>query len=105
MPAAKDSSPIAYLLPVYDEYTVAYKDRSAVLNPEYAQHANYGHGIFNPTIVVDGQVVGTWKRMIENHAVVIAPSPFAKLKRAETRAFADAASRYGEFLDAPVVLP
>lgn len=39
MTAAKDSSPAAYLPPVYDEYTVAYKDRSAVLNPEYAKHA------------------------------------------------------------------
>src|SRR5262249_57340985 len=57
--AAKDSSPTAYLLPAYDEYTVAYKDRTAALNPGYAKHANYGHGIFNPTIVVDGQVVGT----------------------------------------------
>jgi hypothetical protein len=104
-PAAKDSSPIAYLLPVYDEYTVAYKDRSAVLKPEYAKHANYGHGIFNPTMVVDGQVVGTWKREIKKDGLVVTPNPFAKLKRAETSAFAEAASRYGEFLDAPVVLP
>ncbi len=105
MPAAKDSSPTGYLLPAFDEYTVAYKDRSAVLSLEYAKHANYRHGIFNPTIVVNGQVVGTWKRTIEKDEVVVTPSPFAKLKRAETRAFAEAASRYGEFLGASVVLP
>jgi hypothetical protein len=104
MPVAKYSSPTAYLLPAYDEYTVAYKDRSAVLNREYAKNANYGHGIFNPTIVVDGQVVGTWKRTIRKDALVITPSPFSKLKRAETRAFAEAAKRYGEFLDASVVV-
>jgi hypothetical protein len=75
-----------------------------VLNREYAKNANYGHGIFNPTIVVDGQVVGTWKRTIRKDALVITPSPFSKLKRAETRAFAEAAKRYGEFLDASVVV-
>jgi len=99
-PAAKDAAPIAYLLPAYDEYTVAYKDRSAALNPDYAKHANYGHGIFNPTIVVDGQIVGTWKRTLKKDALAITATPFAKLKRAETHAFTEAANHYGKFLDA-----
>jgi hypothetical protein len=103
--ATKDSSPAAYLLPAYDEYTVAYKDRSAALNPKYSKLPNYGHGIFNPTIVVDGQVVGTWKRTLKKDTLVIAPSPFTKLNRAETLAIAEAARRYGKFLDALVVLP
>lgn len=103
-PAVKEIAPAAYLLPAYDEYTVAYKDRSAVLNPAYAEQANYGHGIFNPTIVVDGQVVGTWKRAIEKDSVVITPSYFTKLTKAQTRAVADAAEHYGKFLGAAVVL-
>ncbi|MEP7337999.1 MAG: winged helix DNA-binding domain-containing protein [Acidobacteriota bacterium] len=101
----KDASPTAYLLPAYDEYTVAYKDRSAVLNPVYARQASTGNGIFNPIIVVDGQVAGTWKRMLKKDTLVITPSPFAKLTKAESRAIAAAASRYGKFLDASVVLP
>src|SRR5262245_28258490 len=102
-PARKDSSPAAHLLPAYDEYTVAYKDRSAALNPKYAKLPNYGHGIFNPTIVVDGQVVGTWKRTLKKDTLAISPSPFTELKRAETRAIAEAANRYGKFLGASVV--
>jgi hypothetical protein len=101
--SAKDASPIAYLLPAYDEYTVAYKDRSAVLKPLYARLASTGNGIFNPIIVVDGQVVGTWKRTLKKDALAITPSPFAKLTKAETRAIAAAAGRYGEFLGASVV--
>jgi len=102
-PATKDSSPAAHLLPAYDEYTVAYKDRSAALNPKYAKLPNYGHGIFNPTIVVDGQVVGTWKRTLKKDTLAISPSHFTKLKRAETRAIAEAANHYGKFLGAAVV--
>src|SRR5262245_20035342 len=102
-PATNDSSPTAHLLPAYDEYTVAYKDRSAALNPKYAKLPNYGHGIFNPTIVVGGQVVGTWKPKLKKDTLVIAPSPFTKLKRAETHAIAEAAKRYGKFLGASVV--
>jgi hypothetical protein len=105
MPAAKYASPTAYLLPAFDEYTVAYKDRSAVLNPLHTKQVNTGNGILFPTIVMDGQIVGTWKRTLKKSAVVITPSFFARLNEGEMRAFAAAASRYGEFLDQAVILP
>ncbi|MFN7930827.1 MAG: winged helix DNA-binding domain-containing protein [Blastocatellia bacterium] len=103
MPALKDASLAAYLLPVYDEYTVAYKDRSAVLNPAFAQQANAGHGIFNPTLIVGGQVIGTWKRTLKKNAVIVTPSPFVALQRTDQRVVAQAAERYGQFLRLPVV--
>jgi hypothetical protein len=105
IPATKDPSPAAYLLPAFDEYTVAYKDRSAVLDPSYTKLTNSGNGIFYPVIVVNGQVVGTWKRTLKKDSLAISPSPFAQLNPAETRAIADAASRYGKFLGASVVMP
>ena len=105
MPAAREPSPTAYLLPPYDEYAVAYRDRSAVLDLLYTKRLHTGNGVFSPIIVVDGQVVGTWKRALKKGTVVITPSPFTKLNKAASRAIATAASRYGEFLQAPVVLP
>jgi hypothetical protein len=99
-PTTKDPPSSAYLLPAFDEYTVAYKDRSAVLDPKYTKQANSGNGILYPVIAIDGQVVGTWKRALKKDTLVITPSPFAKLKRAETRAIAEAAGRYGKFLGA-----
>jgi len=99
------SSPRAYLLPPFDEYTVAYKDRSAVLDPKYARHLHTGNGIFSPIIVFDGQVVGTWKRALKKGALAIALSPFDKLSQAATRAVEAAAQRYGDFLGASVVWP
>jgi hypothetical protein len=99
---SKGGPPYALLLPVYDEYTVAYRDRSAVLSPSEAGRA--GNGIFRHVIVIDGRVAGTWGRALRKDSVVITPSPFVKLRRAEARAVASAADRYGEFLGASVVL-
>lgn len=48
-----------HLLPAFDEYTVAYNDRSAALSDEDASRPESGHGIFYPTIVIDGQIAGT----------------------------------------------
>lgn len=92
----------AYLLPGFDEYLLGYKDRSAVLEPRHAPKVVPGsNGVFQPTIVIDGRVVGTWKRVLKKEAVVVTASPFAPLKRAEKILLADAAERYGRFLGMP----
>jgi hypothetical protein len=104
VPGAAGVSPVAYLLPAYDEYTVAYKDRGAVLAPSYAKRAESGNGIFSPTMVIDGQVVGSWKRALKKGAVIITPNPFRPLKSDEKKVLAGAAGRYGAFLELPVVL-
>jgi hypothetical protein len=52
-----------FLLPGFDEYLLGYQDRSAVLAAEFAPRIVPGsNGVFLPTVVVDGKVVGTWKR-------------------------------------------
>ncbi len=49
------------LLPGFDEYLLGYADRSAVLAPEHARRIAPGqNGVFRPTVVDAGQVVGTW---------------------------------------------
>ncbi len=102
-PSLSLSSPIAYLLPAFDEYTVAYKDRSAVLDPAYAGQVVYTTGILNPTMVVDGRVVGTWKRTLKDAGTIIS-NPFAPLTAVQGAALAAAARRYGEFVGVPVAL-
>jgi hypothetical protein len=103
-PATKEDLPAAHLLPSFDEYLVAYRDRSAALRPEHAKLHNSGNGIFNPTMIIDGRVVGTWKRALRKDNLVVTLSPFEKLKKAETHAFAAVADCYGRFLGASVVL-
>jgi hypothetical protein len=97
--ATGKGSLMSYLLPAFDEYTVAYRDRSAVLATKYAARA--GAGILSQTIVIDGQIVGTWTRARKNDSVVITPRPFAKLDDDAARAVAAAAARYREFLGVP----
>ncbi|SRR5216683_339098 len=104
-PSAKDLSQAAYLLPNYDEYIVGYTDRSAVFDASHTKKLDpRGNVLFNHTIVMDGRVVGTWKRTIKKDAVMITPSLLTPLNDAETRAFAAAANHYGAFLDMSVNL-
>ena len=98
----KDETRAALLLPVYDEYTVAYRDRSAALSPPDASRT--GNGIFRNVIVIGGRVAGTWTRTLKKAEVVITPNPLTKFTPTEARAVASAAKRYGEFLGLPAAL-
>lgn len=99
------SSPTAYLLPNYDEYVVAYTERGAIYDGLGNDKLDArGNVLFNYVIVIDGQVVGTWKRTIKKAAVEIELTPFGVLTAAQHQAVAHAAQRYGAFLGQPVVL-
>lgn len=100
----KDRSPTAYLLPAFDEYFLGYKVRNAVLDAKYDKQAVSSNGVFRPMIVIDGQVVGIWKRMLKKGSVIITPDPFNSLTKAENQALLAAANQYSAFLGLSVVL-
>ncbi len=91
-------SPRVELLPAFDEYLVAYRDRRAMLAAEHAKRINAGGGLLAPTVVVDGRVAGTWRRTLERRAVQLELQLFEPLPARVGRALAVAAARYGAFL-------
>lgn len=93
------------LLPAFDEYLVAYRDRSAVLDPHFTLRANAGGGLLNPTIVIGGQALGTWKRELTRSTVRVLPDWFEPPSPAQQNAFAAAAERYAGFLGLRLELP
>jgi hypothetical protein len=97
-------SPIAHLLPAFDEYYVGYKARDLALDAEYDSRQVSDNGAFWPIIVIDGQVVGTWKQVVKKGTVLVTLQPFRPLTEAEGPAVAAAADRYSRYLELPVLL-
>ncbi len=93
------------LLPGFDEYLLGYTDRSAALHADHFSKIVPGsNGMFMPTIVLDGQVVGTWKRTISAKKVTIKLDPFTTIPIARSAEIQAAAERYGQYLKLPVDL-
>jgi Winged helix DNA-binding domain len=88
------------LLPGFDEMMLGYGDRTASLDPAHAELVVPGkNGIFQPTIMVGGRVVGTWRRRGRSGtAPKPEPLPFAPLSAARQRAFDRAAEAYLRFI-------
>ena len=92
------SRPRAHLLPAFDEFLVGFADRSAVLGGHHATRVNAGGGILNPTIVVDGQIVGTWKRRFVRGEVIFSPTLLDASDGTDVKSIAIAFRRYAAFL-------
>jgi hypothetical protein len=54
-----------FLLPAYDEFIISYKDRKATLTSEEHKKAISANGLFRPVIILNGKVIGIWKRLIK----------------------------------------
>jgi hypothetical protein len=93
-------------LPAYDEYTVAYRDRRALLDPKNlkAAKARGSYDILRPVVVIGGRVIGTWKRTIKRDAAEIEIKPLTRMSKTQEKAIDAAARRYGRFLGSPVHL-
>lgn len=89
--AARREAAGVLLLPGFDELVLGYGDRSALLAPEHAGRiVPGGNGVFRPTIVAGGRVVGTWQRRGKAAALELdpfAPLP-ARVAAAASRAYA-----------------
>ena len=94
----------ALLLPAFDEYLVAYARREAVLATEHVRRINAGGGLLSPCIVIDGRVVGLWRRTLSARAVGVEATLFAPVSKQRERAILAAAQRYGAFLGLPMHL-
>lgn len=95
---------LAYAPPGFDEYLLGYKVRDAVLDPAHATKVCPGkNGIFFPTIVINGRVVGTWKRTFAKGEIHVTTVPFDSISKNEMDAFINAVGRFGEFMQMPVV--
>ena len=66
-----------FLLPGFDEFILGYSDRRATLPTEFAARiVPGGNGVFRPTVVSDGRVVGTWRHAGRGAKRAVEATPF-----------------------------
>jgi hypothetical protein len=94
----RSPSPMAHLLSIYDEYTIGYRDRRAIVSAEDgARLATMGNALQN-VIVIDGRIVGTWRRTWKQDKVMIKSNPVRILSESERKAVFIAIQKYSRFL-------
>ena len=94
--AVPPASPAAFLLPTYDEFGVAYRDRQLLSSVPRPKRVAEGDGL-GQLLVIDRELTGRWRRKVHTRSVVVDVQPFRKLTRAEIGAVEAAVEAYGAF--------
>lgn len=99
--------PLVHLLPSYDEYTVAYRDRAAILHPSTPVSGPAQSALLLQPVLVNGRHAGGWRRAtrsrtadtvrVEVH-LIDPPTPSVR------KALESTAAAYSRFLQRPVVV-
>ena len=95
-----------HLLPSYDEFLVAYRDRSAALDPARGPvAARLPRGsILGNVVLVNGRVRGGWGRRLHPDHVEVELGPMAGLSDPEHVALLAAVDRYARFIGLPATV-
>jgi hypothetical protein len=101
---ARPAARVAHLLPNFDEYVVGFRDRSAVAKRLLAARPHHRvDGLIGHVVVVDGQIVGGWRRTI-GKTLHVQLQLLVPLTPGEHELIRRAARRFGRFLGLPVRL-
>ena len=68
------------LLPMFDNYLIGYRDRTAMFDPA-VQTLVYVGGIIKATVVCDGRVIGIWQLERSRRPATIRITPFERFTR------------------------
>jgi len=86
-----------HFLPAYDEFTISYKDRTPSLHNNHRGKIISVNGIFNPLIIIEGQVAGMWKRSSVKDNVSIQLEFFEKPGKKKESIVWEEAEKYAAF--------
>jgi len=101
-PASRRTVPLVHLMPNYDEYFIAYRDRSPTTALLPAGAAADPMDSFGHLLCVEGRFAGFWRRTVSARAVQVELQPYRALSRAHLTAAREAAGRYAAFLGVPL---
>jgi hypothetical protein len=88
-----------HLLPAYDEFLISYRDRSSSLSEVNNKRTVSENGIFYPTIVINGQVAGLWKRSFQKNKIIVTSGFFKPSNESMIRKVTGKVRDFGRFLE------
>jgi len=86
------------LLPHFDPYLLAHREKDHLLDPEHYKRVYRNQGWISPVLLVDGRIAGTWSYKLQGKKLPVTIQPFSQLSRAIRTAMAQEAEMLARFL-------
>ena len=88
-------APRALLLPTYDEFLIAYKDRELAAP---VSEARSGVGSYAQHLMIDGRLAGSWRRTLSARGLHLDVRTYAAPTREDRQSIEAVVGRYGSYM-------
>jgi uncharacterized protein YcaQ len=95
-PAAKTS---IRLLPNFDAYLLAHRDKDHLVNPKHYKRIYRSQWWISPVVLIHGSVAGVWSHKLQGKRLLVKIEPFGKLSKAWRAGIEREADRLAIFFD------
>jgi hypothetical protein len=92
------------LLPGYDSYLLGYEKEARPIPREYESQVWPGAGVIPPTVVVNGEITGTWRLDRSRATTAVVVEPFESFDPDLEAPLRDEVEDVGRFLDTDITL-
>jgi hypothetical protein len=69
------------LLPIFDSYLLAHRDKDHLLSAQHYKRVYRNQGWISPVVLIDGAIAGLWSHKLQNKKLLVEIEPFGKLSR------------------------
>jgi uncharacterized protein YcaQ len=77
------ANPSIRLLPIFDSYLLAHREKDHLLRAQHYKRVYRNQGWISPVVLIDGAIAGVWSHKAHGKRLVVNIEPFAKLSRTE----------------------
>lgn len=99
---SRDTPTQVRLLGHFDTYLLGYRSRELAVPKEHDRRIQAGGGFINPTVLVDGQAVGTWRQVNKKGRITVTLEPFAAIPKRVWQELRAEVTDLGRFLETAI---
>jgi hypothetical protein len=92
------------LLPIFDSYLLAHREKDHLLSMQHYKHVYRNQGWISPVVLVDGAIAGVWSHKIQNKKLFVEVDPFGRLTRTQRAAIKREAEALAVFFESKLDL-
>jgi hypothetical protein len=81
--SSAESKPAIRLLPLFDSYLLAHREKDHLLSAKHYKRVYRNQGWISPVVLIDGVIAGVWSHKLQDKKLRVNIEPFGKLSKAE----------------------
>jgi hypothetical protein len=96
--------PSVRLLPIFDSYLLAHRDKDHLLSARHYKRVYRNQGWISPVVLINGAIAGVWSHKLQNKRLLVEIEPFGKLSRTARAGIEREAERLAQFFESDLKL-